>query len=179
MISSFSHIPLSNQDEPYRAAQDIDNARREVQQLEVKNARLRKGNSDAAVVEDYRSKVEQLTREVNNLRIRLHEAQENEAKATDVAEEEKRSESNKKATTADVICLTEKCQQAEQEHDQWIKELEELQIIRTNEAEDLIQRCQGAEKKNEPLERRLEQAELSFYRCLEAARSARSGRSEK
>lgn len=69
------------------------------------------------------------------------------------------------ATTDDVTtCLTEKCQQAEQKHGERMKELEELQIIRANEAEDLIQRCQGSKMKNEQLKCRLEQALLSTFR---------------
>ena len=64
----------------------LDDSRREVQRLQVENARLREANPDAAVEETYRSEVEKLTAEVNDLRTQLHEALENEAKATEEAQ---------------------------------------------------------------------------------------------
>ena len=82
----------------------LDNARREVQRLKVENARLREANPGAGVEEYYRGEVEKLTSEVNDLRTLFHEAQGNEAKATEDAGREKREQQVR------IADLKEKCQ---------------------------------------------------------------------
>ena len=151
----------------------LDNARREVQRLKVENARLREANPGAGVEEDYRGEVEKLTSEVNDLRTLLHEAQENEAKATEDAGTEK---SEQQVRIAD---LEEKCQRAEQECGRLTKELAELQTLRSREAEDSRERCRRAEEKSEQVEHELARAELDHYRRLEAERRKWEGREER
>ena len=82
----------------------LDNSRREVQLLQVYNARLREANSDVGVEETYHSKVEKLKAELNDLWTLLQEAREIEGKAMEEVQAKEKEQQ-------DIIDnLEEKCQ---------------------------------------------------------------------
>ncbi len=136
----------------------LGNLRREVQWLEVENARLREGQPEAAALIEAtseagrcRDEAQCLDAELGELRQLMHESQESEAKATGEAE----------AVRAELEELRG------QHEDPRVTQLE-------GEVERLTERCQQAERDCSKLAEQLElarsQAELDHYRGLEAER---------
>ena len=64
----------------------LDNSHRELQRLQIENARSREANLNAGVEQTYCGEVGRLTGEVYHLRMLLHEAKENEPKPTEEAQ---------------------------------------------------------------------------------------------
>ena len=184
----------------------LDTVRREVQRLEVENARLRDNRPETAAAVDarkeadrFRVKAEHLATEVEELRDQLHEAQENEAKATREAEaatkalqdqlneparqraEEECSrqagelENLRKKSATTISQLTERCREAENE----CKRLKMEVGSSATTAAQLTERCREAENESKRLKMEMESTELRPYRKLDAERTKWEEREER
>ena len=155
----------------------LDTVRLEMQQLQVENERIRESQPGKAALVDaqketekFRVQSEHLTKEVEDLRIQLHEAQNNEAKAAEEADAVKKElqdqQEGRRADAEEITQLYENCKRIEEKCD---KQTEQLQNDRGMIAQ-LDYQCRNAETRCGQLEAERERSELEHYRKLETER---------
>ena len=131
----------------------LDSARREVQLLEVKNRWLQESRLeeaerlDAQTAEEktLREKVQNLTTKVADLRVQLHEAQENEAKATEDMGEARnqmqRIETDQTQKDSELVDTTARLLESEQKCNLLTMEIEKLKQERRQSVTASNDRC--------------------------------------
>ena len=148
----------------------LDTVCLEMQQPHVKNERIHESWPGKAALVDaqkeakkFRVQSKRLTKEVEDLQIQLHEAQNNEAKAAEEVDAVKKEvwgqQEGRRADAKKITQLNDNCKRAEEKCDQRIEQLQNDRGMITQ----LDYQYQSAKRRCKQLEAERERTELDHY----------------